>query len=142
MLPANVTVLRPTTLPDRFTAGTLLAACQDMPGDPEYGFTEGVPAYTMVYSVSDENIAFVLNSGHSAWGNTPGPPTSIERVTVRGVEGTLTTLAAHVAGGRALPPSYALSWRENGQSYSIKVNSARLMPEAIRAIAEGLTSVR
>lgn len=129
MLPAGVTVYLPAAVPSRFGTPTLLAACLE-PDD--------IPQLTVVYRAGDEYLAFLINGGHSIYGNTPGPPTSIERPTVRGVPATLTT----VDGADSRPTSRALSWREGLVVYQIKTSSALMTGEDLRVLAEGLVRVQ
>lgn len=131
MLPAGVTVYRPAAVPSRFGPATLLAACLE-PDD--------IPQLTVVYRVGGEYLAFLINGGQSIYGNTPGPPTSIEKLNVRGVAATLTTLTG-ADSAQPAASSLALSWREGLVVYQIKTSSVLMTGEDLRALAEGLVRV-
>jgi hypothetical protein len=129
LLPSGVGILRPASVPDRFSDPNLLAACV------EAGST---PVYTVLYKAGDESLVFILNQGADAWGNTPGPPSSRPEVTVRSVDATMTITALLDGGTPTGVRFYDLSWIENGMTYQIKASSARLTQDDIVQLANGL----
>lgn len=117
LLPQD-TLLRPGSVPARFDGGRLIAACVDATGRSQYTVVYSAleePRRELPHGMLNEVLVLILNHGAGAWGNTPGPPTSVGDVEVRGVPGRISLLAARTAGGQSLPPFSVLSWSEGGQ---------------------------
>lgn len=137
-LPVDVQVLRPERLPDGFGPPVPLEACvRGLFGDDE-------PRYTIVLdgqAGSLETIAFGLGLGFGEWGNFPGPPTTSDQTTVRGVSASLIATEGVSASEPALTSMMA-SWTEDGHQYWVRfVSRGQMTKEELVALAQSLTSV-
>lgn len=119
-LPTSVMLYKPTYMPERFGKPELLEAHSDQ--------ADG-PVYTIVYSTSDETLAFILNAGKGALGNFP-PPERREVVTVLGWSGELeSSTETHALG---------VFWQTSMGNYQIKVYSKKMTTEELKQIIESL----
>ncbi|HUG56334.1 MAG TPA: hypothetical protein VMJ92_04575 [Candidatus Limnocylindrales bacterium] len=106
-LPLDVTILRPSWIPDRFSIST---------GDHlrpfAYVAADGEPRYSVAYhrigysGPGDQLVVFTLGAVNSA------PPTEREEVTVRGWSGHLSRTDSW--------PEIQIQWIEEGRLYSIQ----------------------
>src|SRR5438105_7287005 len=117
-LPPNVAVLKPTTLPARFT---------DSPWLLSVSTASTGPRYSVAYRANGEALVFYLGPANSA------APISTESVTIRGANGTLSPTASS--------PAIQAAWVESGQTYVIQDGSVMTRDELVR-ITAALVDVR
>lgn len=122
-LPADVPVLRPNFVPDRFSSPTLLEVHVDK---------DNGPVYTINYSAPNENLAFILGMGKGALGNA-APPDTKDPITINNVQGLLMTTSAS--------PTFWVTWQEQGKNYEIKVYSEKMTKEEVMRVVKSLTPV-
>jgi hypothetical protein len=124
IIPGDVTVYKPTFVPDRFGAPTLEEASSE---------ASGVPVYTVVYTAPDETVAFILNTGKGALGNFPPTESPEEPIQVGGMDGSLSIASESDASG--------IFWEVDGQNYQVKAFSKQITKDELLQIANSVTPV-
>jgi hypothetical protein len=93
----------------------------------------------VVYRSGEESLAFILNRGFGAWGNIPGPPTSMSPIDVRGSAGTVLRVTGVGNGGTH--DFYVVSWQDGDATYEVKVQSDEMPEEDVLDLARDLIQV-
>jgi hypothetical protein len=124
VLPADVTIYKPTWLPKGYGPAELVAVTTTR---------DRVSSYTVLTRASQKDtILFSLGSGYGSWGNFP-PPDSQEKVTVLGQE-------ANLMISRENNNTMSVSWTSNRQTYHVRTGGALTRDELLR-IANSLVPV-